>query len=941
MPDLETSLLNAALEFARSRLDELLTTVATDAEHLLLAGLPGATTAQQTAAAASGAATDLVDAKTHLASFAGDLGAGPASLAGVETAVGELGLALASVRAAATKVATAAGSGTTPDQLMNGAVKAAVHAGGDAASGLVDYLGLGGASIPDGITVTGTTIGYAVTDAGPHSLAGPAVLTLSDSSLRAALDFGAAPVSLSLSLQATLGIGMVSDGFVQQLLGDDATASATLTVTVDTARGLTFQAGSKNRADLPGSLSVPGVVLNGLGIELPSDAPHVLTLTGTLAGDLGPIHAVIQGAGVALTLDPTALLGGGGSPASLALWPPSGAGLTVDAGPISGGGFVVAKDGEYGGVLDLSLGPIEIQAFGLLTTDPFSLVFVLSVRFTPAIQLSFGFTLNAVGGLLALERTVATDALRAGLHDHTADTLLFPENAAAAAPTLLDLLRATFPPQPGGFVVGPLLELGWGAPVSFVTARVGVLIALPDPKVILIGSLRVALPTPDAAIVDIRADLYGEITPDHLLFLVSLTGSNVAGFALAGDFGMLIAWGDNPDLAISAGGFHPQYTPPGELAGMRRVSVDLSPPSFLTMRAEAYLALTSNSFQLGTRVELRADVAGVGAEGHLEFDALVRWSPTFYFEIDLSAGVSLFAFGESFASVDLSLHLEGPGPWIASGSASISLLFFDVDLDIPRIVWGSGDPTPPPQVHPQLMVHDELMKPACWEARLPPDTDMLVRLADLPDSDTVVVHPLGALEARQHLLPLETVIDRVGPNSIDVTRVNLGAPTVGGNPAAAVSNATDQFSPGEFLDLTDDQKLSRQAFEPFPSGIVIAASTSVHGDASDTAYRWDTICPGRPAPRTTMDFTSLKGVHDAMFATGAAGRAFVSSGNPYGVPPEPVVLSDPGAVRVVSTLDLSAVAGVATDPMTTTAAARVVDSLPAGTAQWAGAGVGA
>jgi hypothetical protein len=941
MADIETTLLNAVLQFARSRLEELLDTVATDAEQLLLAGLPGASASQRAAATASSAASDLVDAKNHLGTFATDLAAGPASLAGVEAAAAELGLALSAVDAAATKVAAAAGAGTTPDQVIGGAVKAAVQAGGATVSGLVDYLGLGGASIPDGITVTGTTIGYAVTDAGPHALAGPAVLTLSDSSLRVALDFGAAPVSLTVTLQATLGIGLAADGFVQQLVGDDATASATLTVTVDTTRGLTFQAGSKNRADLPGSLSLPGIVLNGLGIELPASSPDVFTLTGTLAGDLGPIHAVVQGAGVALTLNTAALLGGPGSPASLALWPPTGAGLTVDAGVVNGGGFVVAKDGEYGGVLDLSLGPVEIQAFGLLGTDPFSLVLVLSVRFTPAIQLSFGFTLNAVGGLLALERTIATDALRAGLHDHTADTLLFPENAAAAAPTLLDLLRATFPPQPGGFVVGPLLELGWGTPVSFVTARVGVLIALPDPKVILIGSLRVALPLPDAAIVDIRADLYGEITPDHLLFLVSLTGSNVAGFALAGDFGMLIAWGDSPDLAISAGGFHPHYTPPGELAGMRRVSVDLSPPSFLTMRAEAYLALTSNSFQLGTRVELRADVAGVGAEGHLEFDALVRWAPTFHFEIDLSAGVSLYAFGESFASVDLVLHLEGPGPWIASGSASISLLFFDVDLDIPRIVWGDGDPTVPPLVHPQLLVHDELTKPACWEARLPPDTDMLVRLADLPDDDTVVVHPLGALEARQHLLPLETVIDRVGPNAVDVTRVNLGAPTVGGNPAAAVSGATDLFSPGEFLDLTDDQKLSRPAFEPFPSGVVMAASTAVHGNASATSYRWDTITPGHSAPRTTMEFTSLLGLHDAMFASGAAGRAFVSASNPYTVPPEPVTLADPGSVRVVSTRDLGVLADVPGESMTTTAAARIVAGLPAGAGQYVGAGVGA
>lgn len=942
MADLESALLGSVLSFARSRLDQLLNTVATDAQALLLAGLPGASAAQRAAATASGAVTDLSAAKTHLTNFTNTLGVGPNSLSDVQAAFDELALALHSVDDAATKVAGAAGGGTTPEQVLGGAVRAAVAAGGDAISGLAGYLGIDG-SISNGMSLSGTTLGYEVTGAGDHPLGGApgAVLVLSGSRLRATLDYGGMPASLSVTLQTTLGIGLVADGFVKQLLGDNATASATLSLTLDTQRGMTFQAGSKNRADLPGSLTLPGIELHGLGIELPPDPPHVLAFTGTIAGTLGPIHAVIQGAGVALTLDPARLLGGAaGPPANLALQPPTGAGLSVDAGVIHGGGFVVASHGEYGGALDLKLGPIEIQAFGLLGTDPFSLVLVLSVRFTPAIQLSFGFTLNAIGGLLALERTIATDALRAGLHDHTADTLLFPKDAAAAAPTLLALLRATFPPQQGGFVVGPLLELGWGAPISFVTARVGVLIALPDPKVILIGSLRMALPTPDAPIVDIRADLYGEITPDHLLFLVSLSGSKVAGFSLAGDFGLLIGWGDHPDLAISAGGFHPHYTPPGELAGMRRVSVDLSPPSFLSMRAEAYLALTSNSFQLGTRVELRADVAGVGAEGHLQFDALVRWAPTFHFEIDLSAGVSLYAFGESFASVDLHLHLEGPGPWVAQGSASISLLFFDIDLNIPRLTWGEGDNTPPPLVSPQRLVHDELGKAAAWEARLPPDVDLLVRLAPLPDGGNTVVHPLGALEARQHLMPLETVVDRLGPNAVDITRVNLGAPTVGGQAAKAISHATDLFAPGEFLNLTDDQKLSRPAFEPFPSGIVIAASTAVHGNSSDTSYRWDTICPGRAAPRKTLDWTSMVGVHAAIFSSGAAGKAFVSAGNPYAVTRAPVALSQPGEVRVVSTRSLGILAGIPAGPMTTTAAARVVEAMPLGVAQWAGAGVG-
>ena len=78
------------------------------------------------------------------------------------------------------------------------------------------------------------------------------------------------------------------------------------------------------------------------------------------------------------------------------------------------------------------------------------------------------------------------------------------------------------------------------------------------------------------------------------------------------------------------------------------------------MQAKAYLALTANSFQLGAEVHLRADVGVAGAEGHLSFDAIVRWAPTFSFEIDLSAGFSIYALGMSFAGVDLRLNLGGP-----------------------------------------------------------------------------------------------------------------------------------------------------------------------------------------------------------------------------------------------------------------------------------------
>lgn len=944
--DLESALLTALLDFARHRLDSLLSSLATDAEQLLLTAFPGANAAQQAAAAtANEVPAKLTSAQQHLSQLAADIAAGPSSLAECQVALGEATGALSDIDAAVRAIVdalNAAGVGggvPNPDALILQAIKSAVAAGGDTVTGLLDQLGLGG-PISTGITKTGTVLSYPLANAGAHSLdpASGAILKLNNTTATATLDYGGATPVLGVSVTAGLAIGLSSDGFVDQVLGASASATATLTITADTSNGLRFQAGAKTRADLDGQLTLPGVELHGLGIEIPDGVPLGLALTGTIGGSLGPIAAVIQGAGVALAFDVSKI--GNGNPITLALQPPSGAGLAVDAGPLHGGGFVEHIGTEYGGALDLDLGPIQIKAVGLVGTDPFSLVLVLSVEFMPPIQLSFGFTLNAVGGIVAIERTISTEALRKGIHDHTADTVLFPDDPVGTAPTILTLLEQIFPPQQGAFVAGPMLELGWGAPVSFVTARLGVVIALPDPKVILIGSLRVALPVPELAIVDMRADIYGEITPDHLLFLVSLSDSKVAGYTISGDFGVLIAWGEHPDFAFSAGGFHPHYSPPAELAGMNRVSVDMSPPAIITMRAEAYLALTSNSFQLGTRIELKAEVAGVGAEGHIQFDALVLWAPTFHFEIDLSAGVSLYAFGESFASVDLSLHLEGPGPWVASGHASLSLLFFDVDFDLPRITWGEGaNPVPAPFPLPQS-IRDALSDPKAWAAQLPADTDQLATLVTLAEGGPTVVHPLGALEARQHVAPLETDIDHVGANPVDVPRVNLGQPMLPANvQAQAISHATDLFSPGNFLNLTEDQKLSRPAFEPFPSGIVIAAATATSGTASSTNYQWYTFYPDLDTNRYLDDYLSLAALNHHLLATGPAGISHLDKGNPYAVVPEAMHVLDAGTVTVRSTVDLGPVAGVSTEQMTTTAAAHIVTGLPS--AQLVGVGVSA
>ena len=941
--DLESALLNAITAFARARLEALLDQIAHDGEALLgslLGRLP--TPAELTAYETKAAEVDqhLGLARQHLTALGALLAPPPSTLGGAQAAVGELGAALTEVDAAIDVIASVVPQvGDVRDAVLQAARKA-IAAGGDALSGLAAELGLAqaGASLADGLASSPTGFTYRLANAAARDLLdGPgARLTLSDTTLDGHFDYRGVPVALGAGLKTGARAGLTADALVGAILPAAADLQVDLALGIDTATGLTFGAGLKHRVSLPGSIAVPGVDLHDLGLGLP-DIPSApaLELTGTLAGKLGPLGAVIEGAGLRALIDTDHLLDHAGPVFSIGARLPTGAGLDVDAGVVRGGGFLQHAGTVYSGALDLRIGPVEVKAFGLLDTAPFSFVVVMSVEFFPAIQLSFGFTLNAVGGLLAINRTLSTDALVAGLRNHTAELLLFPKDPAGSAPAILTALAAVFPAEPGGFVVGPMFELGWGAPVSFVTAKVGIVISLPDPKLVLLGALRVALPAPEVPLIDLRASVFGELTPKHLLILVSLDDSRIAGFAVSGDLGVLIVVADSPDFAISAGGFHPHYQPPAELAGMRRVRVDISPPVILTLRAEAYVALTSNSVQLGARVELKADAGVVGAEGHIGFDAMVQWAPKFLFLIDLDAGIALYAFGESFAGVDLHLHLEGPGPWIAKGTASVSLLFFDVDLDVGPLTWGSGDNPAPAAISPMTLVFDALKPAEAWTAQLPPGTDMLVRLLDVA-TDDLLVHPLGAFEARQTAVPLETTIDRVGRNPVTVKRVNLGAPRVGGLDAKAFSHATDRFAPGQFLDLTADEKLSRPAFEERPAGLRLAGvDVATRGAPVESIYEWETTFPHRTFSRfrDVVEFSAT--MHAAFLASGAVSMAAQKRTNPYAVAPDRVRLADPGEVEIRRRSDLGAVATAAA-PMATVEAYRVIGDLVAAQPELAG-----
>jgi hypothetical protein len=694
---------------------------------------------------------------------------------------------------------------------------------------------------------------------------------------------------LGIAIKANLKAGLGGDKFLAAIVPDqNATANTTGTaITLDTKDGLTFGDGPNRSLVLPVRLSVAGIELRQFAIALPPGADANsgrIDLMFTVAGKLGDVFAaIVEDAGITIRWT------GGANAIEVTPKSPSSAGLRVNSGLLSGGGFLRYKEEtrEYGGVLDLQFTTIGITAIGLIGTDPFSLVVVIGVHFLPKIELSFGFTLSGIGGLLAIERRLDSDALRKGIREGAVAMLLFPEDPVASAPKILDRLAEVFPPQSGGFVVGPMVELGWGSQAGFVKARLGIVLALPDPRLVILGSLQIGVPSadvdPSLRIVDLRADIFGEITPDYFLLIISLSGSKIAQITVSGDIGLLIRWNGGAAFALAVGGFHPKYTPPPELTGLQRIALQMTPPvPILKVRAEAYFAVTGNSIQFGGGVWFSADLGVVSGEAWLTVDALFLWSPHIYFIFVIECGVTIKAFGETVAGVTFHGELEGTRPWRLEGRAEVKILFWKAKLDIPSIEWGERDTSTSPPVSPAELVKQALANNTAWTPQLPAGADAWVRLVE-DRSTALLVHPLGALEVKQNSVPLETQIDRIGSSPVTSRRVNLADPTVGGIVAAAVSHAVDKFAPSHFFERKGDQAASGPDFEEYPCGMRVVASTEpAHGAASSVVYAWNTVYPNQDfAPEKVPWALGMYLSAELTLRNGAVARAARLRDNPY------------------------------------------------------------
>jgi hypothetical protein len=625
----------------------------------------------------------------------------------------------------------------------------------------------------------------------------------------------------------------LKDSLLKQVLAGDLAIEFALEAEADKTGRIRLKDGTGLRVTLP-LPQIPGpfqIQLLTFGVDPQNGSFNNVDveLSGSFGISLGPFKGAIDRLGVIAQMKDLFTA----PKVEFKFKPPNGAGLSLDLSVVKGGGYLYldADRGEYAGALELKLMQIGVKAIAILTTKSeagWALLLMIYGQFPP-IQLSFGFTLTGIGGLIGVQHILDTDALSKGLSSGALDSILFPANPVGDAPKIINTLRTLFPVKAGGFVIGPMLELGWSTP-SLVTVRMGLLID--TTQIAIIGQAIIQIPPlvdADLAILRLEVDFVGAVQfdPVAIRFDALLRDSRVLFITLTGQFAFRARFGENPTFLISAGGFHPKFKDlPADLPmPFQRIGAGFS-IGIVGVHVGGYFAVTSATVQSGFDVRAWADVGVARIDGGWGFDAICYLEPRFYFELDLHADFSAEVAGLDLLTVKLDGMLAGPGRWHIVGIGTIEIpIFPDIHVHVDE-AWGSDTATPAVLKDVAADLKLELEKLGNWSAQTPGDGEAYVTLNKVDPGEDVLAHPRSPLSFRQKLIPLGKRLDKIGvarPKDADFFAIeNL---TYADNPVAAglKQTLTDHFAAAQFFELSESDRLQGPSFERMDSGITVGS----------------------------------------------------------------------------------------------------------------------
>jgi hypothetical protein len=328
-------------------------------------------------------------------------------------------------------------------------------------------------------------------------------------------------------------------------------------------------------------------------------------------------------------------------------------------------------------------------------------------------------------------------------------------------------------------------------------------------------------------------------------------------------------WGSHPQFLLSVGGYHPRYKKPAQFPEIPRVTALIKKGEDFRLSSEFYLAVTSNSFQVGLSAEIVVKKGKARVYGFLGFNALFQFDP-FYFETDIRISVEVSYRGRSFFGIDLEFLLSGPEPWRAQGYAKIKVLFFSLKIKF-NVSWGGEQKAVPVLIKPNELLEKlkiQIQQSGNWSGKLPEAytrPESLRRLEEIEKQDQIFMHPSGYLELRQNLIPLNKTIEKLGNSymeagtSYQITDYSFAK---GESIEPHIQKTLqDYFSRGQYEDLADEEKLSTPDFDLMTAGIEVAPDEAydISPDIQFTANDFEDIILGETESSQTKGSNNWQG----------------------------------------------------------------------------------
>lgn len=629
-----------------------------------------------------------------------------------------------------------------------------------------------------------------------------------------------------------------NNSFFGILIKDDISAKFSLSLLYDYLKGFKIGGGYSFHYDIDCSgLKLGSLTMQSLSIDI-----------GSLDMDWGTLHL---GTGSSFSLDFSAIafsfenLGLGFNlnilkpDFSMGDWDfgvnfkfPDGIGIAIDTTGVKGAGLIsyTPSTGVLFGVLDLEIidkfgvSALLLADLGIVEGHYFSLVAMISARFSPGIPLSMGFTLTGIGGSIGLQRMIDRTAIQDAVYAGTLGSVFFVENLSEHMAEMISTCESIFPSKQKQFFLGLLAQISYEPVLS---CSFGVFLQLPDPTMIMIvGMLKVSIS--DTDIIRINVCFAGGIDfSQGIWFDAAIVDSEIVGIKLEGSMAFRLYWGGSAKgFLLSIGGFHPAYKPEEAMnvSQMKRVAMKLD-YKVLKVSLETYLAITSNTFQIGARLDIRIGWKKFGITGYAGFDALFQFDP-FMFMFDIEAGMAVKCGSWTLMSIDVKLSLSGPQPWRASGSAKFKFIFIPIKVSF-DIEWGrKRQELPKKQIEVLPLFEEELTKIQNWSAETGSRDKEVNLLQSASQSEEMVIDPSGTLSFNQSAIPLN--LDRpmdLCNNAVptDVNNIVIKGFSVGSCQYEAKEEQLEvnDFAPALYFAMDNKDKLKSPSYVSYHSGVTM------------------------------------------------------------------------------------------------------------------------